>query len=442
MVKKISSDNDLTIAAGNPTARPSGCPFMGRREMLLGLGKAGGAAVVGGLIGRAGLPNASAQNAPVAGPDDELHAIVPSHGVHQAGVVTPRPQFATVVAFDLLASNRGDLQRLFQALTERIQFLIRGGSAATADPKFPPPESGLLGPVVLPGRLTMTVGLGASLFDQRFGLAGQKPRHLKRMPSFPNDALDIDQSHGDLAIQICSESENVNVHALRDTIKNTPSWLSVRWKLDGFLPAESQRKGTERNLLGFKDGTANPSPTDASLMDRQVWVQKGLGEPDWATGGSYQVVRIIRNFVERWDRTPLQEQEAIIGRDKASGAPLGMTNEADIPDYAKDPEGKTMPLDAHIRLANPRTPETAGSVILRRPFNYSRGVTCAGQLDMGLLFVCFQSDLEKGFIAVQQRLNGESLEEYIKPIGGGFFYVLPGVPSEAGYLSEGLFATS
>ena len=26
------------------------CPFMGRREMLLGLGKASGAAVVGGLV--------------------------------------------------------------------------------------------------------------------------------------------------------------------------------------------------------------------------------------------------------------------------------------------------------------------------------------------------------------------------------------------------------
>jgi len=418
------------------------CPFMGRREMLLGLGKAGGAAAIGGLMGRAGIPDAAAQSAPVAGPDDELYAVLPFHGVHQAGVVTQRPQFATVAAFDVLAANRSDLQRLFPTLTGRFFFLTKGGPAATADPKFPPPESGLLGPVVLPGRLTMTLSLGASLFDRRFGLAGMKPSQLKRMPSFPNDALDIDQSHGDLLIQICSESENVNVHALRDIIKNTPSWLSMRWKLDGFLPAVSQRREAERNLLGFKDGTANPSPTDAGLMDRLVWVQKGLGEPDWATGGSYQVVRIIRNFVERWDRTPLQEQQAIIGRDKASGAALGLANEHDVPDYGKDPEGEVMPLDAHIRLANPRTAETASSIILRRPFNFSRGVTRAGQLDMGLLFVCFQSDLEKGFVAVQQRLNGEPLEEYIKPVGGGFFFVLPGVQSGSGYLGEGLFATA
>lgn len=40
---------------------------------------------------------------------------------------------------------------------------------------------------------------------------------------------------------------------------------------------------------------------------------------------------------------------------------------------------------------------------------------------MGLLFVCYQHDLEKGFLTVQKRLNGEALEEYVKPIGGGYF---------------------
>ena len=84
----------------------------------------------------------------------------------------------------------------------------------------------------------------------------------------------------------------------------------------------------------------------------------------------------------------------------------------------------------------------SANTILRRPFNYSNGVNKNGQLDMGLLFICYQADLEKGFITVQSRLNGEPLEEYIKPIGGGFFYVLPGVQEANDWLGRSLLAAA
>jgi deferrochelatase/peroxidase EfeB len=134
----------------------------------------------------------------------------------------------------------------------------------------------------------------------------------------------------------------------------------------------------------------------------------------------------------------LKEQQTIFGRDKHSGAPLGGKNEHDVPDYANDPDGDVIALDSHIRLANPRTAETESSLMMRRGYSYSLGVTNAGQLDMGLLFVCYQHDLEKGFLTVQQRLNGEALEEYIKPIGGGYFFVLPGVKDSSQYIGQAL----
>jgi deferrochelatase/peroxidase EfeB len=296
--------------------------------------------------------------------------------------------------------------------------------------------------VVTPDNLTITASVGASLFDERYGLKPYKPARLVRMTSFRNDALEPSLCHGDLSLQFSSNTPDTNIHALRAIVKKLPDLLLLRWKQEGSVPPIPVKPGvppeSARNFLGFRDGSANPSPHDANLMERIVWVQPDSDEPGWATHGTYQAVRIIRNFVERWDRTPLQEQQAIIGRHKATGAPMQGTTEHDLPDYTNDPEGKITPLDAHIRLANPRSHGSEANLILRRPFNYSNGVTKSGQLDQGLLFIAYQSDLEKGFITVQKRLEGEPLEEYIKPVGGGFFFTLPGVANERDFLGRTL----
>ncbi|MDF3932459.1 iron uptake transporter deferrochelatase/peroxidase subunit [Pseudomonas citronellolis] len=415
-----------------------------RRRVLLGLGAAGVALAGASLAGPArAAGTAEVTHAPSSERTQERNAWF---GEHQPGIVTPRPAAGMIVAFDVLASDRAGLERLFRVLDERIRFLMHGGPVAQVDPKLPPPDSGILGPVVIPDNLTVTVALGASLFDERFGLAAQKPKRLQAMTGFPNDALDPARCHGDLCLQFCANTPDTNIHALRDIVKNTPDLLLVRWKQEGSVPVQPARPGqpteSARNFLGFRDGSANPDSSDAAAMRSIVWVQPGADEPAWAVGGSYQAVRIIRNFVERWDRTPLQEQESIIGRQKPSGAPHGGRVETDLPDYAGDPQGQRTRLDAHIRLANPRTAQSQANLILRRPFNYSNGAASNGQLDMGLLFICYQADLERGFIAVQTRLNGEPLEEYLKPQGGGYFFVLPGVTGADDHLGRSLLAAS
>lgn len=418
---------------------------LARRRLLIGAG-AGTAGIVAGATAaprmafaeNAGAPGAVA-NAPESDALSDAHDF---HGRHQPGIVTPRPAAGLVVAFDVLARNFTDLERLFKMLTERTAFLMKGGTPPELDPKFPPSDSGIMGPVVLPDNLTITTSIGTSLFDDRFGLGPHKPKRLQRMGKFPNDALEADFCHGDLLMQFCSNTPDTNIHALRDIIRNMPDLLLVRWKQEGTVPVQasdpSKPKESARNYLGFRDGSANPDSTDMAEMDRIVWVQPGGDEPAWATHGSYQVVRIIRNMVERWDRTPLQEQETIIGRRKASGAPFDGRTEADVPDYAADPAGKATPMTAHIRLANPRDTASRDNLLLRRPFNYSNGVTKSGQLEMGLLFIAYQANLESGFIHVQNRLNGEPLEEYIKPIGGGYFFALPGVKDDQDFLASAL----
>lgn len=410
-----------------------------RRQLLKQLGALGGAlAVAGGCP----ISAARASTEPAARSDNERLQTQPFYGPHQAGIVTPQQAAMMLVAFDVLAGDKPELVRLFKLLTERFAFLTQGGPAPqTLNPQLPPMDSGILGDTIYPDNLTLTLSVGSSLFDKRYGLEKQMPTQLQKMERFPNDALDAALCHGDLLIQICANTSDTVIHALRDIIKHTPDLLSVRWRREGFISnhaARSQGAETPINLLGFKDGTANPDTKDLTLMNQVIWVTADQGEPQWAVGGSYQAIRIIQFRVEFWDRTPLKEQQTIFGREKHSGAPLGMKHEKDIPNYVADPDGEVIPLDAHIRLANPRTKETQSSLMLRRGYSYSLGTSKSGQLDMGLLFVCYQHALEQGFITVQKRLNGEALEEYIKPIGGGYFYALPGVINAQHYLGQGL----
>jgi deferrochelatase/peroxidase EfeB len=368
---------------------------------------------------------------------------VPFLGPHQPGVDTPAARFGLLAAFNLVHDDWRRLARSLRDLTQEARGLMEARPPERRDSAYPPAETGILGPDLRPEGLAVTLSVGASLFDDRFGLAERRPNELVRMPFLSNDRLDPAQSHGDLLLALSADQPDVLLHALRQLMRRTRDNLVLHWMLDGYNRPDAKpvpgRTGN-RNLLGFKDGTANLDVTDKALMDELVWVGADEGEPAWAVGGSYQAVRIIRMLVEFWDRTPLNEQQKIIGRDKASGAPLGRDRESEDPGYAEDPGGRGVPLDAHIRLANPRTAETAGSRILRRGFNFSRGFDAAGRLDQGLAFVSYQKSLTRGFLAVQARLKGEPLEEYILPVGGGFFYVLPGVPSGDAWLGQQLLA--
>ncbi|MBB4199314.1 deferrochelatase/peroxidase EfeB [Rhodoblastus sphagnicola] len=437
----MCSDRPL---AKTPPASPE------RRNLLLGL--AGGVGYLASNAESAAAPQAppAAPQAPPAAPETPPAApvkplTVAFHGPNQAGITTPQPFSCLVASFDLLVEKRDELATLLKDLTGLLRLLAEGGDLPQDDPRLPPSDNGLLGTHrINPERLTATVALGASAFDERFGLAPLRPRQLVEMTAFPNDALDDTLCHGDLLIQFCAETPEEVIHALRLVLKATPDRLAIKWKQEGFAATHGARSGplgTGRNLLGFKDGTANADVANAALMNDYVWVRPGAEEPAWTAGGSYQVVRLIRNYVEFWDRTPLGEQQRIFGRDKTEGAPLGHSKEFDPPNYAADPGGDKVPLSSHIRLANPRTPRETARLI-RRGYNYSNGVTKSGQLDMGLLFVSFQSDLERGFLSTQTRLNGEPLEEYIKPFGGGYFFALPGVASANAALGESLFAAA
>lgn len=298
---------------------------VGRRGFLAGAAAVAGTGIVAADHGAATAAEQSGES-----------ASVPFHGRHQAGITTPAQRATAFVSFDTTADNRGELTDQLRTLTDRPCFLTTGGSPEALGITAPPSDSGTLGTDIPADRLTVTVGVGASLFDDRYGLTSRKPHRLTAMPTFPDDDLNDAWCHGDLSVQFCADSPDTVLHALRDITRHTRGGMQARWRMDGFV-SPPRSTGTPRNHLGFKDGTANPSVRDARAMDRLVWVGADGGEPGWATGGSYQVVRLIRMLVEFWDRVSLTEQERMFGRARDTGAPLDGGHEKDTPSTPRTP---------------------------------------------------------------------------------------------------------
>jgi deferrochelatase/peroxidase EfeB len=406
-----------------------------RRLFLRGAGLGTAA----GLAGAAGIAQAQlAPSRPEAAPADAE----PFYGPHQAGITTPMQDSLYFASFDLDASKRQDIVALLRTWTKAAARLTAG---LPAEPDDSGDAVGLT-----PSRLTLTFGFGPDLFSlngqDRYGIAQHRPASLVDLPRFAGDELVPGQSGGALCIQACANDSQVAFHAVRQLARLGYGAASLKWVQTGFSTA-NKTEGTPRNLMGFKDGTMNPTAATAAPV---VWA--GGEGAAWMEGGSYMVARKIRIALEHWDRMKLAFQEQTIGRQKASGAPLGGKTEFDKPDFAAtDADGNSIiPDNAHVRLAAPVN--NAGAVILRRGYSYNDGANFVAErwppwrqgieYDSGLFFQAFQKDPREGFIKLFYKMSKiDALNQFTTHVGSAIFACPPGVrPGQ--YIGQGLFDTA
>lgn len=418
-----------------------------RRKLL---GAAGLGALAAGAVG-AGAGYAVGDKPVEVVPDPDALP-VPFEGKHQAGIVTPAQDRLYFAALDLTTESRGDLILLLKEWTAAARKMTQGNDVgefgAVAGPPLAPPEDTGEALGLPPSGLTITIGFGRGMFvddkgKARFGLEGKLPDRLKDLPSFSGDRLDPAVCGGDLAIQACANDPQVAVHAVRNLVRIAFGRASVRYSQMGFgrTSSTSSAQVTARNLLGFKDGTANIKVEQKKDVEDFVWVQPEDG-PDWLVGGSYLVTRKIDMRIETWDRESLEGQESIIGRAKGSGGPMSGGDEFAEIDFAKKDDAGELAIDlkSHVRLAHPDF--NKGAKLLRRGYNFVDGSNGLGQLSAGLFFIAYQRDAEKQFVQIQRSLAGlqkDLLNEYIVHVGSGLFACPPGVTKD-GYWGDKLFA--
>ncbi|OBB99884.1 peroxidase [Mycobacterium sp. 852013-50091_SCH5140682] len=387
-----------------------------------------GAASAGALAGRASA--ASTPHGALTGP-------VPFRGERQAGIVTEAQDRMHFCSFDVTTDNRADVINLLKQWTRMAERMTRGeetevGGAVDGNPYAPPSDTGeALG---LPAsQLTLTIGFGPSFFlkdgKDRFGIAKQRPAELEDLPKFPNETMDPARCGGDICVQACANDPQVAVHAIRNLARIGFGTVAVRYSQLGFgrTSSTTRDQATPRNLFGFRDGTANLKSDETDLLNQNVWVADSDG-PAWLTGGTYLISRRIRMFIESWDRTTLLEQERVIGRQKGSGAPMGLQQEFEELDFdIADNKGNPL-IDkaAHVRLASAQ--HNGGIQILRRGYNFTDGSDGFGHLDAGLFFIAFVRSPSKQFIPMQRELaRKDALNEYITHTGSGIFACPPGL---------------
>jgi porphyrinogen peroxidase len=171
--------------------------------------------------------------------------------------------------------------------------------------------SGLLRGVgfrALDGALSCIMGFGSDAWDRLFGLRRPAELHaFREIRSGPRHAV---STPGDLIFHIRAKRMDLCFELATQIMTRLDGAVATADEVHGF------RYFDERDVLGFVDGTENPT---GSVAADAVFI----GDEDPAfSGGSYVIVQKYLHNLGAWNRLSTEAQEKIIGRSKVSDIEL------------------------------------------------------------------------------------------------------------------------
>ncbi|MGW0159592.1 Dyp-type peroxidase [Mycobacterium sp. NPDC003323] len=198
-------------------------------------------------------------------------------------------------------------QEVVNPLTSAAIFLVAtiddGGEQAVHD--LLPEIAGMVGAIGFrdPSKnLSVVTGIGSHAWDRLF--AGPRPADLHPFIALTGARHHAPATPGDLLFHIRAETMDVAFELAGRLVEALDGAVTVVDEVHGFNYFDN------RDLLGFVDGTENPTGTTAENATRI-----GAEDPDFA-GGCYVHIQRYVHDMTAWRALPVDEQQKVIGRTK------------------------------------------------------------------------------------------------------------------------------
>jgi putative iron-dependent peroxidase len=245
------------------------------------------------------------------------------------------------------------------------------------------------------GRLAVVAGIGSAAWDRLYGDPRPRELHPFRELNGPHRAV---ATPGDLLFHVRAWSMDLCFELASQVMDRLGGAVAVVDEVHGFKYFEM------RDLLGFVDGTENP--TDAAAM-RAVSV--GAEDPHFA-GSSYVIVQKYLHDLAAWNALPVEMQERAVGRTKLSNVELA--------DDVK-------PSNSHVALNTVTGPDGTERQILRDNMPFGT----VGEGEFGTYFIGYsrtpavtEKMLENMFLGDPPG-NYDRILDFSRAVTGTLFFV-------------------
>ena len=296
----------------------------------------------------------------------------------------------------------------------------------------------------------------------RFSITAPVPPGLKRMharyddrfPALFTDEL-IGKKESDLIV-ICEADEATTLKKIITLLQA----LEEQYKLHCKTIHCGQHLNNGRDHLGFKDGISNLQDIRAYCPQtylRHVYVHDGEAGSLTYDGGTYLVFRKYIEHLETWSSQDFCYQdrngcsyhgttarEQVVGRSLDNDLVIDSQTGKDLTAEFDEAQGLHTFDEAHIRQANPRgqgktnfgAPVVVKDArILRRSFPFTDVSPEMDTITQGLLFLCFQSNIQQRgfefihnewlmseFMGIRDKLLDPD-SGIVEPIDGCYYFV-------------------